>query len=117
GRPCGAGAGRTTRAVPRRARGVRAVLMRVAWVLNLAAELELSGEPIGRGTRQAIRKGVTFLRGDGGLIESGDAVLDPDGESAAPGMIGLCWSPTPNALEVLARAGIPALAVPADLLR
>ena len=91
--------------------------MRVAWVLNLAAELELSGEPIGRGTRQAIRKGVTFLRGAGGLIESGDAVLDPDGGSAAPGMIGLCWSPTPTALQVLARARVPALAVPPEVLR
>jgi len=83
-----------------------------AWVLNLDAEHELAAA--GRFTpsahlRALVRRERRRLLGN--LVRPGDVVLDAAeleeerSPRRAAGLAGLAWSPTPNALRVLARAG------------
>jgi hypothetical protein len=86
---------------------------RFAWVLNLDVELELL-----RGTRgyvaprklraQLARHGQSARR----LLGPSDALLDVEGTSSLPEaerslLVGRAWCPSPRALEVMRRAGVP----------
>lgn len=90
-----------------------------AWVLNLDAEHELE-----RPRSYAPSRHVAALvareqrRVMPGLLMPGDVVLDPAAPDFAQrllqarGLEGACWSPTPRALALLARAGAQAPAAP-----
>lgn len=93
---------------------------RLAWVLNLDADLELAG---GRGytpkrsVREAMRSFVPRLAAS--LLGPEDLLVD---ESTAPGsargFVGRAFCPTPRALELLVRAGAePEAHPPAAVLR
>ncbi len=86
-----------------------------AWVLNLDAELELEGRAAPARVRAAVEDARATLAE---LLPPGDVVLDRDPESAARGLMGRAWCPTPSALARLARAGarVPD-APPLDVLR
>lgn len=90
-----------------------------AWVLNLDAEHELEA-----GRRYAPTRRVTALvarqrrRLIGPLVAPEDVVVTEEGLAAegtarrARGLVGLAWSPTPRALELLSRAGARVPAAP-----
>ncbi len=81
----------------------------VAWVLNLAAEVELGG---GRFSGAASRRMAQVRRSL--VLPRGHVVLDLDPEPRAAGLPGRCWCPTPAALERLARAGADVPAAPPE---
>lgn len=84
---------------------------RVAWVLNLDADLELGALAAGRGgynpTRavlDAMRTHVPALAAS--LLGAGDILVDESSQPlVARGFIGRAFCPTPRALRILARAG------------
>jgi hypothetical protein len=79
---------------------------RIAWVLNLDAELELaqgSGRTRDRATEARIGSLASRL---GGLVGSDDLIVWPGTPpSSAEGLWGRAWCPTPDALARLAAAG------------
>jgi hypothetical protein len=91
---------------------------RFAWVLNLDAEHELecahSFTP-SEHLRQLVARESRRLVGT--LVSAGDLVLDErdrtSRERRAAGLLGLAWSPTPRALDLLRAAGATPLATPA----
>lgn len=87
--------------------------MSVAWVLNLGAEAELAGRPLGAAAARRLAEVRRAL-----ALPAGHVVLDVDDDAAADGREGRAWCPTPAALARLARAGarVPP-APPLEVLR
>lgn len=91
-----------------------------AWVLNLGAEDELARLDAGgatptRASQLRANSLVEMLRSTG-LVPPGDVVLDahaPAKLDEASRYEGRAWSPTPQALRALARAGVSPLTAPA----
>lgn len=89
--------------------------MKRAWLLNLDADDELA-DPEHR-TSQSMRGRIqSIVPKLSLLIPDGDVVLD--GKIRADGLRGMCWCPTPHAMEDLERAGAaPAPHPPFDVVR
>ena len=92
---------------------------RIAWVLNLDAELELAvpAHTPSAGVREALRTYVPVLAAS--LLEEGDVLVDA---SSAPGLArglaGRAFCPTPRAIALLRRAGAePEAHPPVEVLR
>lgn len=75
---------------------------RLAWVLNLDAELELEGVTPPARMRDALSSARERLAS---MLPEGDIVLDRDDDDAARGLEGRAWCPTRSALARLERAG------------
>jgi hypothetical protein len=93
---------------------------RIAWVLNLDADLELGARASYAPTkkvRAAMKPHVTQLAAS--LLGQGDVLIDEDAPSPdTRGLIGRAFSPTPRALGILRRAGAVPEAHPSlDVLR
>lgn len=91
---------------------------RIAWVLNLGAEIEL--EDPRREASRAVRERRQELHVHlGSLVRPGDVVIAEEAPAGiAQGAMGRAWLPTPRALVALARAGAKAAPAPAyEVLR
>jgi len=93
---------------------------RVAWVLNLDADLEL-GAASSYEPRRSVRvaMGPHVARLAAALLDPGDLLLgDPPSPGVARGLVGRAFCPTPRALAQLRRAGAePERSPPVEVLR
>ncbi len=74
-----------------------------AWVLNLAAEVELERghAPLSGRAQDALERHVAVVAAS--LLAPGDVLVGRD--PIPPGITGVCWCPTPGALAKLREAG------------
>ncbi len=95
---------------------------RIAWVLNLDADLELAAGPGYTPKRTLRRAMLPFVdRLAASLLEAGDVLVRDDDDPPPPearGAVGRAFCPTPRALAILRRAGAePEPHPPLDVLR
>ena len=78
---------------------------RLAWVLNLDAEDELSGRPVTTPSARALARIQEAKRSLRPLVGEGAVVLGEGCDREARGLQGRAFCPTPSALQALARVG------------